>query len=313
LNFSNTVELYILKIKMEIDMIMATEIESDGSSGSEQLSNSNASVDPQSFADPSLPDFCINHDFCEILEASTITLATNDEQKHIGYLERLSSCKHLVYSCSAHHNRIQSTSLAQIVRAQSEKGADDQFLQYEILGIARQLAAAVLQFHTTPWLESSWRSKDIVCFANTNQSSSSLTTPHLNVQIRTPHTPQPQPSTHSYQRPSLVQNPYLFSLGLILLELAFQKPLSSLRVESLGFTDGDETTDTDFFTADRVSKSLGSRLGVGYAKMVRKCLRCDFGEGVTDLGDQRMQDIFYRDVVEELEKLETGFRSLQTG
>jgi hypothetical protein len=68
---------------------------------------------------------------------------------------------------------------------------------------------------------------------------------------------------------------------------------------------------SDYITADRVSKSLGSSLGVNYAKVVRKCIGCDFGEGTTDLSDPGLQAVFYRDVVCELERLEREFAKLQ--
>jgi hypothetical protein len=68
---------------------------------------------------------------------------------------------------------------------------------------------------------------------------------------------------------------------------------------------------SDFEVADRVSKNLGSSLGASYAKVVRKCLGCDFGEGETDLSDPGLQAVFYRDVVCELERLERAFARLQ--
>jgi hypothetical protein len=47
------------------------------------------------------------------------------------------------------------------------------------------------------------------------------------------------------------------------------------------------------------------------AKIVRKCLGCDFGEGTTDLNDPGLQNVFYKDVVCELERLERAFVMLQ--
>lgn len=45
--------------------------------------------------------------------------------------------------------------------------------------------------------------------------------------------------------------------------------------------------------------------------MVRKCLSCDFGVGTKDLRDRELQEVFYRDVVAELERLEKAFAGLQ--
>jgi len=54
-------------------------------------------------------------------------------------------------------------------------------------------------------------------------------------------------------------------------------------------------------------------MGVPYARMVRKCLACDFGLGTRDLADEGLRDAFYRDVVCELERLEGAFERLQLG
>jgi hypothetical protein len=109
-----------------------------------------------------------------------------------------------------------------------------------------------------------------------------------------------------------VRNPYLFGLGIILIELARQAPLSTFRERS-ELSNTQESQFSDFVIADRVSKSLGSSLGVSYAKVVRKCIGCDFGEGTTDLNDPGLQAVFYRDVVCELERLERAFAKLQLG
>jgi hypothetical protein len=57
---------------------------------------------------------------------------------------------------------------------------------------------------------------------------------------------------------------------------------------------------------------MGRTLGLPYAKIVRRCLGCDFGED-TDLNAQSLQAAFYRDVVCELERLERAFAMLQLG
>jgi hypothetical protein len=109
-----------------------------------------------------------------------------------------------------------------------------------------------------------------------------------------------------------VRNPYLFELGVILIELAHQAPLSAFR-EKCEVSDIYENKWSRYVLADRVSKSLARSLGPSYAKVVRKCLGCDFGEGTTDLNDPGLQAVFYRDVVCELERLEREFAKLYLG
>ena len=262
-------------------------------------------------ATSALPDFCVKHDFCKRLQSCG---PRTPENKYLGYLEKSGTCKHLVYfappisTCSAR----QSTSLAQIITSVSQKPPADQFLQYERLRLARQLASAVLQFHATPLLKHSWRSDDVVFFGE-SAAPDSITSPHLNVQVGKPSTNKSnllESDAPSSEDIGFIRNPYLFGLGVTLIELAYQAPLRSLR-EDKDLTNGQENKHTDFFIADRLSKNMGASLGVNYAKVVRKCLGCDFGEGTTDLNDPGLQTVFYKDVVCELERLERAFVMLQ--
>jgi hypothetical protein len=267
-------------------------------------------------ADPTLPDFCVQHDFCKQLQKYGPKTPIN---KYIGYFEKSGPYKHLVYFAppiTTSTNR-QSFSLTQIIHKMSQSSSQaDHFLQHERLRLARQLASAVLQFHATPMLKDSWRSDDVIFFG-ADAESTTLTAPHLNVQVGKSHKYSQlksgsENSTTTLDTHPFVRNPYLFGLGVILIELARQAPLSSFR-ERRELPNTPDTQISDYVIADRVSKSLGSSLGVSYAKVVRKCIGCDFGEGTTDLNDPGLQAVFYRDVVCELERLERAFATLQLG
>lgn len=193
----------------------------------------------------------------------------------------------------------------------------DRFLQHERLRLAKQLASTVLRFHATSFLNESWRSKDVVFFG----PGSSLDSPHLNVQVGSSQI-QPQEKTTALAAGSpakfgagnskhhgIVRNYYLFHLGLILIELAYQMPLENLRISS-DFMNGKEEALVDFYTANRLSHVVGASMGATYAKVVRKCIGCEFGEG-TDLTTRGLQTAFYKEVVCELERLEREFARLQ--
>jgi hypothetical protein len=199
--------------------------------------------------------------------------------------------------------------------ALSAKSREGQFLQYERLGLAKTLASAVLQFHATPLLRNSWSGDDVVFFGM-DAGSKSLTSPHLIVRVGYDNAPEEKVISNQSCKPSIdhhfIRNRYLHSLGVILIELAHQAPLSSFRGDE-NSPDSREGMDTDFFVADRVAKSMSTSLGPSYAKVVRKCLGCDFGEGTTNLNDLGLQAAFYRDVVCELERLEREFMKMQLG
>jgi hypothetical protein len=189
-------------------------------------------------------------------------------------------------------------------------------LEYERLRLAARLASAVLQFHATPLLRGFWCSEDVIFFGQgRDDDMASITSPHLNVQVGS--TKQHKLITdqgHGTDNLTghLIRNPYLFSLGVTLIELAFQAPLRSLY-NSKDLINEQPSMLSDYFVASRLSKTIGSSLGLAYGKMVRKCLGCDFGQGTNDLNDVKLQAIFYQDVVCELERLERGFAMLQLG
>jgi hypothetical protein len=270
------------------------------------------------FTNTTLPDFCLAHDFCRQLKQRSLG---TPENKYIGYFEKKGPCKHLVCFAPPITNARsakENISLAKILSNKSSKGSEVRFLEYEVLSLARQLASAVLLFHPTPVLKASWRSNDIVFFGSSSPIIS-LAHPHLTVELCSPKSAHPrlhQKKDTSLTRNSTVEgqgyirNMYLFNLGVVLLELAYQTPLQSLRASS-DLNNGSESRHTDFFVADRLSKTMATSLGVRYAKIVRKCLGCDFGEGTTDLEDANLQAAFYSDVVCELERLERTFTLMQ--
>jgi hypothetical protein len=233
--------------------------------------------------------------------------------KYIGYFEKVAPCKHLMYfspPTSADGSNI--VSLAKIVSKISKGATSTQLLQCKIFRLAGQLASTVLQFHATLMLKKSWRSNDIVFFGK-GLESASITSPHLQVHVVKSASRSDNLIVQQEKLPKrgvFIRNPYLFDLGVVLLELAYQAPISSLRQES-NLVNGQDDKHADFFAAIRLSETMATSLGPAYAKMVRKCLWCDFGEGVTDLSDPALQTSVYTNVVCELDRLEKSFAKLQ--
>jgi hypothetical protein len=263
------------------------------------------------YDDSSLPDFCVGRDLCMHVKICSAAVL-NGEDTCIGYLGRVGPCTHQVfYKQTAMPPRPQSfVSLAQMFNSTSQSKPTHLMLQWKRLRLARQLASAVLQFHTTPFLEGSWRSEDVIFFEANNGSKkpSEPLEPYVNVNIGVQKGKKPMTPFNDI----INTNPYTFSLGVILLELAHQAPLRSFQ-EIVDLTDGQETQYTKYFIADRLSKTLSTELGVPYARMVRKCLKCDFGQGTSDLNETCLQEAFYKDVVCELNRLELSFTRIQRG
>lgn len=261
-------------------------------------SNKSAAATLSKTIEISLPDFCVKHDLCDRLQKRGNCTPDN---KYVGYLE---TSEHLVYFAPPISTCNTMVSLAHLISSTPKTNTAGKFLQYERLRLARKLASAVIQFHATPILNDSLRGDNIMFFSNTE----SIEIPHIAVHVGE-RVGQLQKANQTKIIQNIVRNPYIFNLGIVLLELAYQAPIKFLR-EAEDLEDGQETKLTDFFAAKRLEKTIDASMGVTYANIVRKCLDCDFGEG-KDLKSPALQAVFYKDVVCELERLERAFAKLQ--
>lgn len=264
---------------------------------------------PELTSGPLMSTPCIRRDFCDYLRVCL--RRPNQENICVGMLENTENCKHRVYAPPSivRSGSRQATTLSQLISETSKQGFTDGLPQYERLRLARTLAIAVLQYHATPWLKLEWRSEDIYFFGinEKNFLRTTLTAPHVNVKFKGPDGSLSQATGLLSHK--LAPNPLLFSLGVILLEIAYSSTLHSLQQPG-DLENGQESRYTEFFAAKRLANSLGREMGGTYRKVVKKLLQCDFGCG-DDLNDPKLQALFHRDVVCELERLEQGFRALQ--
>ena len=230
-------------------------------------------------------------------------------------LEHISGCKHVVHVPVSLSGSRSSISLTQLITQGSGENSSSGLPQYQRLSHAKALALAVLQFHTTPWLSESWKS-DNVFFCGLSKGESQEhrgdALPHLHTTVE--HTKSTARSrslttTPSTMSTSVIPNLLLFDLGVMLLELAYNAPFQALRQQGtlLGSMN---TAMADFTAALTLADQVGIFLGAGFAAIVKKCLRCDFGCG-NSLDQPALQARLYEDVVCKLERLEEGFRKLQ--
>ncbi|KAI9783592.1 MAG: hypothetical protein M1816_001343 [Peltula sp. TS41687] len=264
-----------------------------------------------------LKNFCEERNFCTQLQHWQLRPHPNEcIRECLGLLDRTNTHHHLVYRTP---NKTSSPkkgliSLAQLISSISEGKPTRGLPLIERLRLAKKLASAVLKLHATPWLAKTWRSENVFFFDQeqdaTKQYEHALTAPHLSVPVGLNQLTTAESNDNPNQQ-LLAYNPILFGLGVILLELGFETPMRSLQ-QPEDLAGGMETRLTEYFTASRLSKMLGSTLGSTYAGIVRKLLVCDFGHG-DDFNDPKLQAAFYSDVVCQLEKLEEGLRKLEQG
>ena len=166
---------------------------------------------------------------------------------------------------------------------------------YEKLQVAKILSVAVLQYYSTPGLKFAWSSRNIFFFEKQKLSPNQaldFSSPHVNVSVREFQEPRRQ---LSFPALDLAPNTVLFSLGIILLELAYSSSLQDLQQKS-DLEGGRPSQYTDFFVAKRLSSTVVREMGGTYGRIVKKLLQCDFGHG-DDLSDTKLQGVFHHDVV----------------
>ena len=233
-------------------------------------------------------------------------------------LENRGKCKNILYpsSTSSCMRLRQATSLGDLISSVVEQKSNGRIPLFERVRLAKVLAIAVLQYHATPWLATSWRSENIYLIASENPSSSQpvhdLSSPYFNVRIKDSNEQLPQVSASSPYE--LARNALLFSLAVVLLEIAHSARLETMYrpLHQLDHMNGEENPYTQFFTARRLAKSDYSNLGPRYHKIVERLLECDFACG-DDLGSRELQAAVHNEVVCPLEQLEQGLRKLYLG
>ena len=157
---------------------------------------------------------------------------------------------------------------------QSSSDMAGSWYQYHRAKVAVILAHAVLQLHGSPWLSSSWDCSDIQLIATSTRGlSSGGWQPFISRMFKSSSAGE-KTSENSKARGPRVPNYELYSLAIVLLELAFNAPLQEKRVEQdkKGAEDYQDAY-INYNTACRLTEwDLGCEMGSEFAKVVRHCI-----------------------------------------
>jgi hypothetical protein len=173
----------------------------------------------------------------------------------------------------------------------------------EKLRLAKLLALAVLQYHSTSWLNRQWRSQNILSFDLKEPTQDSLGSPYLAACFTkaSEHTTcelSDRKDTLESESFSLARNVILFRLGAILLELGLEAPCGDLQEpdESKQGSLAESLAATRLARSSAVLRKVGSK----YAKLVNRCIFCDFRPGCDyEFDVVELQNMFYRYIVME--------------
>ncbi|KAL8788305.1 MAG: hypothetical protein Q9195_007361 [Heterodermia aff. obscurata] len=290
------------------DVSQRPKWEKSVSTSSRDIATSSASVQQVHLTNPEPQN---HQDLCMHLSQISVGAAGS----YFYTLEQIRGCRHFVHGPVSLSASRSSISLAQLITQGSGEKLSGELPQYQRLAHAKALTLAVLQFHPTPWLSESWKSDNVFfcgSFKGGSQQHQGGAVPHLNATVAPAKSTAKSISpttTPSALTASVVPNLLLFDLGVMLLELAYNAPFQALRLQQT-LPESANTAVADFTVALTLADQVGIFLGAGFAAIVKKCLRCDFGCG-NSLDHPALQARLYEDVVCKLERLEEGFRKLQ--
>jgi hypothetical protein len=139
------------------------------------------------------------------------------------------------------------------------------------------MALAVLQFHGSPWLDPAFQTKDLLFLTQNLDNSTPLFSPayisHSFINNSTAPTPK---KSESIGR-KLAKNPYIFALGVALLELSYGESLLLRAQPDELDAQGLETPNTEMLVASRLIKDIRNRELNNYALATASCIQCDMG------------------------------------
>ena len=172
--------------------------------------------------------------------------------------------------------------------------------------LALRLARAVLQYHSTPWLQEEWCIQHLQLMLSESEDSEDLPL-YLSLKLMSStaanstvqHAAQDIQMANTTKTPLSraqkcgINNMALFCLGTALLEIGHWKSASELF---------DQEIDDNLVDTVRRLAYSSAKLGKYYDKIVSKCLRCNFGDD-TDLSRVELVKAVYEDVVCPLEDL----------
>ena len=166
--------------------------------------------------------------------------------------------------------------------------------------LALAAAKGMLQLRDTPWLRRQWGRKEIMLF---KKDQKLLTThPFVSTSIQDQHNLLGSQSGDYFPENPAIRNATVFSLGVLLIELALRKPFDDLMIPADLNPDGSKHPASDFFAATRLLDRVYEEQSEGYGDAASRCIRCDFGQRKADLDDAAFAGAVYEGVVAVLEE-----------
>lgn len=153
--------------------------------------------------------------------------------------------------------------------------------QLDRLELGVKIASAMMQLHATEWLSETWGTKDIFFLhkpkrgRTTTGEIAQIIEPELGMPFvrrmlgSSPELYPLQHTEHTPEKPALMEfDKSLFSLGIVLMELWFEKPLKDLRIDQ----NQPSSENADYETAQQRIGYLFGEAGQNYGLAVSHCI-----------------------------------------
>ena len=245
-------------------------------------------------------------DFCEHFRHACLNQANLQQQRRcLGYLG--DPCRQRFYLARPDRRLTgEARSLESILSWISESSFTKMLPLPLTLHIAGLLATSILQFHSTPWLPTTWRIQDVKFFSAGDPSEGQeirLSCPYFHADLSKP--------LEASEAASLMgrQNEILFRFGIVLLELGFARPWGFLK--EMGSSKLPADMQSEYHIVEKLCALLTTQMGAGYPQIIRRCIGCDFGlrQPQISLESEDLQVGFLTDVILVLQSMEQGLRA----
>ena len=249
----------------------------------------------------SLSEATIGQGCKSIADICSTLCATPESNRAIGFLvdEEDERHKHYLYRADATIvSEAQSKSLSDLLGHTGRASYSTSLSRNDRLRIAVTLASSVLQLHGTSWLESQWRSKDIIFHERNNHASDPCYTyPYISWKLCKGNDEISKSFDTSSPRNRIVRIEVLYALGLTLIELCFGKTLAKMQIPEDGDSNGPMT---ELATAYRLADAVYYEMGVSYGDAVRRCVRQPFDMRDMSLDNEELQEKVFDEIVRPL-------------
>jgi hypothetical protein len=223
-------------------------------------------------------------------------LCVDSASTYLGLLPDVDSYRHVLHRAERPRSASRM-SLSEIIKLANTTSTKKSFAWPVVY---RYQLAYILAFSmlccSGSWFKANWRSEDIILVQQQQLGEEWIKSPHITTVSR---------NSQLESGTSLAPSPQLFSLAVTLIEIGYGDSLCNLYTEVEKAKYGGLRMQWDYLKefcgAKRLSTMLSAEMGPRYAKVVQRCLECNFGIDEKNLDELAMQEVFYEKVICELE------------